>query len=102
GLAGGLAAEAEDELALGAGAVAAEEEAPVGLLEHLLGAFVAQAVAMQAPGPVSVVQGDEEQGLAVVGPGHLAVAVVERQFAQQARVQFPDEQPVDLVAAGVQ
>ena len=79
-----------------------EEEASVGFLEHQIGACAAERMAIQAMGAVGVVQGDEEQGLAVIGPGHLAVAVVERQLVDVAVAEVLDEQAVDLVAAGVQ
>lgn len=102
GLAGGLATQAEHQLALGAGAMTAEEEASVGFLEHQIGACAAERMAIQAMRAVGVVQGDEEQGPAVVGPGHLAVAVVERQLVDVAVAEVLDEQAVDLVAAGVQ
>ncbi|MCY1506106.1 hypothetical protein D9M68_403440 [compost metagenome] len=102
GLAGGLAVEQQEQLALGAGAVAVQEEAPVAFLEHQLGARAAEAVAVQPVRAVGVVEGGEEQRLAVVGPGHAAVAVVEGQGGDVAAGQVLDVQPVDLVAAGVQ
>ena len=43
-----------------------------------------------------------EQGLAVIGPSHAAIAVVEWQFADGTAGQLLDEQPVDFLAAGVQ
>ncbi|MNO89556.1 hypothetical protein D3C76_810440 [compost metagenome] len=102
GFAGGLAVEQQHQLAFGAGAVAVQEEAPVGLLEHGLRAFVAQGVATQAPRAVGVVQFGEEQRLAVVGPGQAAVAVVEGQGSDAATGQVLHVQGEDFVAAGVQ
>ncbi|MCY1280950.1 hypothetical protein D9M70_297460 [compost metagenome] len=102
GLAGGLAVEQQDQLALGAGAVAVEEEAAVALLEHQLGAGFAQAVAMQAVRAMGVVQFAEEQRGAVVGPGHAAVALLEGQGADFTAGQLLDVELVGLVAAGVQ
>ena len=102
GFAGGLAVEQQYQLAFGAGAVAVQEEAPVGLLEHGLRAFVAQGVATQAPRAVGVVQFGEEQRLAVVGPGQAAVAVVEGQGSDAATGQVLHVQGEDFVAAGVQ
>ncbi|MCY1413928.1 hypothetical protein D9M71_293660 [compost metagenome] len=51
---------------------------------------------------MGVVQFGEEQGLAVIGPGHAAVAIFERQFAHHAAGEFFHIQAVDLVATGVQ
>ena len=100
--AGGLAAEQEDQLALGAGAIAMQKEAPVGFLEHQLGAVLAQGVAIQLVRPVGVVQFGEEQGLVVVGPGQAAVAIVEGQGGDGAAGQVLNKQLIDLIAAGVQ
>ncbi|MCY1286876.1 hypothetical protein D9M70_358550 [compost metagenome] len=102
GFAGGLAVQQQDQLALGTGAIAVEEEAAVAFLEHQRGAGFAQAMAVQAVRAVGVVQLAEEQGGAVVGPGHAAVAVLEGQGGYLAAGQFLDEQLVNLVAAGVQ
>ncbi|MNO69674.1 hypothetical protein D3C76_605320 [compost metagenome] len=102
GLAGGLAVEQEDQLALGARAVAVQEEAAVAFLEHLFGALVAEAMAVQLVRPVGVVELAEKQRAVVVGPGHAAVAVVEGQGAYFAAGEVLDVELVDLVAAGVQ
>jgi hypothetical protein len=102
GLAGGLAVEQQDQLALGACTVAMQEEAAIVFLEHQLGAVATQGVPVQAVRTVGLVQLTEEQGLAVIGPGHAAVAIVEGQLDHRAGGQLLDEQAIDLVAAGVQ
>ncbi|MCY1181545.1 hypothetical protein D9M73_220550 [compost metagenome] len=60
GLAGGLAVQQQHQLALGAGAVAVQEETPVWLFEHGVRGVGAQGVATQAPWAVGVVQLSEE------------------------------------------
>ncbi len=79
-----------------------QEEAPVGLLEHALGTGAAQRMAAQAPWPMGVVQLGEEQCLAVVGPGHAAVAVFKGQGGDRAAGEVFHVQAVDLVATGIQ
>src|SRR5690606_2101654 len=101
-LAGGLAAEGNDQLALRAAAEAVQEEAAIRLLKDDLRLGAVEAVALQAPRPMGIVQFGEEQGAAVVVPDQAGVAVLEGQFAHLAAGQVLDEQPVDLVAAGVQ
>jgi hypothetical protein len=71
-------------------------------MEHFLRGGAVQAIAIQLVRTVGVVQFAEEQGQAVVGPGHAAVAVVEGQFADLVGGQFLDVQGVDLVATGVE
>src|SRR5690606_18221217 len=61
-----------------------------------------QAIAVQLVGAMGFVQLTEEQRLAVVGPGHAAVAVVKGQLANCTAGEILDEQPIDLVAAGIQ
>src|SRR3546814_9155737 len=78
-LAGGLAVGKDDQLALGAGAVAMHEEAPVWIVINLAAARIAKAIAVNLVRAVGVVQFTVEQRLAVVGPGHAAVAIVEGQ-----------------------
>jgi hypothetical protein len=102
GLAGGLAVQQQHQLALGTGAVAVQEEAPVGFFEHGLRIVAALGVAAQAPRPVGVVQFGEEQRLAVVGPGQAAVAVVEGQGGDAASGQVLDVQAVDFIATGIE
>ncbi|MNQ74973.1 hypothetical protein D3C85_897460 [compost metagenome] len=91
GFAGGLAAQQQHQLALGTGAVAVEKEASVFLVEHQLGRAAAESMAVQLVRPVAVVQLAEEQGLAVVGPGHAAIAIGEGQLADRSSGQFLDE-----------
>ncbi|MNE08066.1 hypothetical protein D3C80_1007110 [compost metagenome] len=102
GFAGGLAVEQQDQLALGAGAIAVQEEAAIGFFMDRVDHAAAQAVAQQFMRTVGVVQFGEEQRLVVVGPGHAAVAVLERQLLDGAVGQLLDVQGVDLVARGVQ
>ncbi len=102
GFAGGLAVGKDDQLAVGAGAVAMHEEAPVRVVINLAAVRIAKAVAVNLVRAVGVVQLAVEQGLAVVGPGHAAVAVVEGQLGDLAAGQVLDVQPVDLVALAVE
>src|ERR1700712_5727858 len=51
---------------------------------------------------MGLVQFTEKQRLAVIGPGHAAVAVLERQAGDIAAAQLLDVQLVDLLAAGIQ
>ncbi|MNO92545.1 hypothetical protein D3C76_841230 [compost metagenome] len=102
GFAGGLAVEQQDQLAFGTGAVAVQEEAPVGFFENRLATFTPEAMAQQFVRAVGVVQFGEEQRLVIVGPGHAAVAIVERQLFDGAAGQVLDVQGVDFIAAGIE
>ena len=79
-----------------------QEETAVWLVEHFLRCGAVQAIAIQFVRTVGVVQFAKKQGQAVVGPGHAAVAVVERQFADLVGRQFLHEQGVNLFAAGIE
>ncbi|MNJ57600.1 hypothetical protein D3C77_531940 [compost metagenome] len=77
-------------MALGAGPVAVQEETTIGFFVNGLATFAAQAVAQQLVRSMGVVQFGEEQRLAVVGPGHAAVALLERQLLDGTAGQFLD------------
>src|SRR3989338_6833932 len=102
GFAGGFAAQLQDQLAFGAAAVAAEKEAPIRFVEYQFGCVGAKAVAVEFVRAVGVVQLTEEQRMAVIGPGHAAVAFLERQLDQAVIGQLFDKQLVGFLAAGIQ
>ncbi|MNF80055.1 hypothetical protein D3C84_622880 [compost metagenome] len=99
---GGLAAQRQQQLALGARSIAVQEKPPVRFMEDFFGGRAVEAIAKQFVRAMGLVQFGEEQRQAVVGPGHAAVAVLERQLADLAVGQLLDEQGVGLVADGVQ
>ncbi len=78
------------------------EEAPVRVVINLVAAGFSEAMAVDLVRTVGVVQFAVEQRLAVVGPGHAAVAIVEGQGGHVAAGEVLDEQPVDLVAFAVE
>ena len=102
GFAGGLAVGKNHQLALGAGAVAMHEEAPVRVVINLAAARFPEAMAVDLMWAVGVVQLTVEQRPAVVGPGHAAVAIVEGQGGHVAAGEVLDEQAVDLVAFAIE
>ena len=100
--AGGFAVKQQDQLALGARTIAMQEKTPVRLMKHFMRSGFAQGMAPQFVRTMGLVQFCEKQGLAVVGPGHAAIAVGERQLADCAAAQLLDEQAVGFFAAGIQ
>ncbi|MNE09058.1 hypothetical protein D3C80_1017240 [compost metagenome] len=100
--AGGLAVEQQDQLAFGTRAIAVQEETSVGLIEDFVHRGAAQVMTVQLVRTMGVIKLGKEQGLAVIGPGHAAVAVVEGQFANSAADEFLHIQAVNLVTAGVE
>ncbi len=102
GFAGGLAVGEDHQLTLGTGAVAMHEITTIRIVIDLAAAFAAEAVTVDLVRAMGVVEFAEEQRLVVVGPDHAAVAVVEGQGGDFAACQVLDEQPVDLVALGVE
>ena len=78
-----------------------QEEAPIGLVEHQVCRFIAQPVAVQLMRAMGLVQFAEEQRLAVVGPGHAAVAILERQAGYGAGAQLFDVQLINLFTTGI-
>ena len=78
------------------------EEAPVRVVIDLAAARIAKAMAVNLVRAVGVVQFTVEQRLAVVGPGHAAVAIVEGQGGHVAAGEILDEQSVDLVAFAIE
>ena len=74
----------QQQLALGARTIAAEKEAPVGLVKDQLRLGIAQVIAIELVRTVGFVALAKEQGAAVVGPGQTAVAFLEGQFGHHA------------------
>ncbi|MNF37718.1 hypothetical protein D3C84_186470 [compost metagenome] len=99
--AGGLAAQRQQQLLLGTGTVAVQEETPVRLVENFFGSGAVEAVTEQLVWTMGVVEYAEKQGQAVISPGHAAVAVLEFQFADFVVGQFLDKQRVNLIARSV-
>lgn len=65
---GGLAAQRQQQLLFGAGAVAMQEEPPIRLVKNLFSGSAIEAIAEQFMRAMGVVEHAEKQGQAVVGP----------------------------------
>ena len=79
-----------------------QEKSPVRFMKHLMSPGFTQGMTPQLVRAMGVVQLSEKQGLAVIGPGHAAIAVLKGQFSDGASGQLFDEQAIGFFAAGVQ